>query len=62
MRPERRLGSVAEVEAHLAPLPHVLAESHILWSSFPSVLILIKYRDGDACVRSVWLCSRNDQR
>jgi len=25
-----------------------------------SVLILIKYRDGDANVRSVWLCSRND--
>jgi Co/Zn/Cd efflux system component len=25
-----------------------------------SVLILMKYRDGDANVRSVWLCSRND--
>ena len=25
-----------------------------------SVLILIKYKDGDANVRSVWLCSRND--
>jgi Co/Zn/Cd efflux system component len=25
-----------------------------------SVLILLKYRDGDANVRSVWLCSRND--
>ena len=24
------------------------------------MLILIKYKDGDANVRSVWLCSRND--
>ena len=25
-----------------------------------SLMILIRYRDGDANVRSVWLCSRND--
>jgi Co/Zn/Cd efflux system component len=25
-----------------------------------SVLILVRYKDGDANVRSVWLCSRND--
>ena len=25
-----------------------------------SVLLLVRYRDGDANVRSVWLCSRND--
>jgi Co/Zn/Cd efflux system component len=25
-----------------------------------SVLILVKYKDGDSNVRSVWLCSRND--
>jgi Co/Zn/Cd efflux system component len=25
-----------------------------------SVLILLRYKDGDANVRSVWLCSRND--
>lgn len=25
-----------------------------------SVLLLLKYKDGDANVRSVWLCSRND--
>ena len=25
-----------------------------------SVMLLIKYKDGDANVRSVWLCSRND--
>lgn len=25
-----------------------------------SVLLLLTYKDGDANVRSVWLCSRND--
>jgi len=25
-----------------------------------SVLLLVKYKDGDANIRSVWLCSRND--
>lgn len=25
-----------------------------------SVVILLKYRNGDSNVRSVWLCSRND--
>jgi Co/Zn/Cd efflux system component len=24
------------------------------------VLVLVRYKDGDANVRSVWLCSRND--
>ena len=31
-----------------------------LASNLTSVLLLLKYRDGDANVRSVWLCSRND--
>lgn len=31
-----------------------------LSANLVSVLILIKYKDGDANVRSVWLCSRND--
>lgn len=31
-----------------------------LAANMTSVLILMKYRDGDANVRSVWLCSRND--
>jgi Co/Zn/Cd efflux system component len=31
-----------------------------LATNVASVLILIKYKDGDANVRSVWLCSRND--
>jgi Co/Zn/Cd efflux system component len=29
-------------------------------TNLTSVLILLRYRDGDANVRSVWLCSRND--
>lgn len=29
-------------------------------ANLASVLLLVKYRDGDANVRSVWLCSRND--
>lgn len=31
-----------------------------LAANLTSVLILMKYKDGDANVRSVWLCSRND--
>ncbi|MBL4618096.1 MAG: cation transporter [Robiginitomaculum sp.] len=31
-----------------------------LLANVVSVLILIKFKDGDANVRSVWLCSRND--
>lgn len=31
-----------------------------LMANLVSVLILLRYRDGDANVRSVWLCSRND--
>ena len=31
-----------------------------LAANVTSVLILMKYREGDANVRSVWLCSRND--
>ena len=31
-----------------------------LTANVASVLILLKYKDGDANVRSVWLCSRND--
>ncbi len=31
-----------------------------LAANVASVLILMKWRDGDANVRSVWLCSRND--
>jgi len=31
-----------------------------LAANLSSVLLLLKYRDGDANVRSVWMCSRND--
>jgi Co/Zn/Cd efflux system component len=31
-----------------------------LAANVASVLILVSYKDGDANVRSVWLCSRND--
>ncbi len=31
-----------------------------LAANLASVLLLVPYRDGDANVRSVWLCSRND--
>lgn len=31
-----------------------------LLANLISVLLLLKYREGDANVRSVWLCSRND--
>jgi Co/Zn/Cd efflux system component len=31
-----------------------------LAANVTSVLLLMKYKEGDANVRSVWLCSRND--
>ena len=31
-----------------------------LAANLTSVLLLLKYRNGDANIRSVWLCSRND--
>jgi Co/Zn/Cd efflux system component len=31
-----------------------------LGANLASVLLLLRYKDGDANVRSVWLCSRND--
>jgi Co/Zn/Cd efflux system component len=31
-----------------------------LAANVASVLLLMRYEDGDANVRSVWLCSRND--
>lgn len=31
-----------------------------LAANLVSVLLLVRYKDGDANVRSVWLCSRND--
>lgn len=31
-----------------------------LFANLLSVILLVRYKDGDANVRSVWLCSRND--
>ena len=31
-----------------------------LSANLVSVLLLMKYKDGDSNIRSVWLCSRND--
>ncbi|WP_350336190.1 cation transporter [Coralliovum pocilloporae] len=43
-------------EAHVMGVVGFLA----LAANVISVLLLMKYKDGDANVRSVWLCSRND--
>ena len=32
-----------------------------LAANVASVVILVRYKDGDANVRSVWLCSRNER-
>ena len=37
-----------------------LIASLALATNLASVLILLRYKDGDANVRSVWLCTRND--
>ena len=31
-----------------------------LLTNLASVMLLVRFKDGDANVRSVWLCSRND--
>ena len=43
-------------EAEIMGVVGVLALS----ANLASVLLLLRYKDGDANVRSVWLCSRND--
>jgi Co/Zn/Cd efflux system component len=44
------------------PTAHVMAGvgAAAFAANAASVLLLVKYKDGDANVRSVWLCSRND--
>ena len=57
------LGSTAyQVLALGVPLADVMGAVGILAlvANLASVFLLLKYRDGDANVRSVWLCSRND--
>ncbi len=45
-----------------APEPHVMGIVGFLALAvnLGSVVLLVSYKDGDANVRSVWLCSRND--
>ena len=43
-------------EAEVMGLVGLLA----LAANVASVLLLVRYKDGDANIRSVWLCSRND--
>jgi Co/Zn/Cd efflux system component len=47
---------VATPEAEVMGVVGFLA----LLANLASVLLLVPYKDGDANVRSVWLCSRND--
>ena len=57
------LGSTAyQVLAIGVPLAEVMGAVGILAlvANLASVFLLLKYRDGDANVRSVWLCSRNE--
>lgn len=45
-----------------APEPFIMSSVGLLAlaANVASVLILLRFRDGDSNVRSVWLCSRND--
>ncbi len=43
-------------QAHVMGVIGVLA----LLANLASVFLLVRYKDGDSNVRSVWLCSRND--
>lgn len=51
-----------EVLSPATPEPVMMGSTGILalLANLASVGILFRYRDGDANVRSVWLCSRND--
>jgi Co/Zn/Cd efflux system component len=51
-----RVFHVGVPEAEVMGLIALLA----LAANLGSVLLLVRYKDGDANVRSVWLCSRND--
>lgn len=44
------------------PQPEIMGAIGLLAlaANLASVLLLMRYKDGDANVRSVWLCSRND--
>ena len=48
--------------AHGVPVPEVMGGIGFaaLAANLLSVYLLVAYKDGDANIRSVWLCSRND--
>ncbi len=57
------LGSTAYNSLYLSlPAAHIMGVVSImaLAANLTSVLLLMRYKDGDANVRSVWQCSRND--
>lgn len=51
-----RVFAIGVPEAEIMGIVGFLA----LATNIASVLLLVRYKDGDANVRSVWLCSRND--
>ena len=60
-----RLGAVIDSQPSItdhAPEPFTIGWIAVcaLGVNLLSVLLLITYKDGDANVRSIWLCSRND--
>jgi len=54
--------TVHRVFFEVTPEAHIMGGIGILAlvANLTSVLVLARYKDGDANVRSVWLCSRND--
>ncbi len=51
--------SVFYTQAPVASIMGSIGAAALL-ANLASVLLLMRYKDGDANVRSVWLCSRND--
>lgn len=54
--------SILQISSMSTPEPTTMSAVGLmaLVANVISALILMKYRDGDANVRSVWLCTRND--
>lgn len=56
------ISTIWAIWTHNLPESHIMGGISILAISVNllSVVLLMKYREGDSNVRSVWLCSRND--
>jgi Co/Zn/Cd efflux system component len=56
------LTTLYQVFVHGVPVPEVMGAVGFaaLAANLLSVYLLVAYKDGDANIRSVWLCSRND--